>query len=107
MRWSVTWNGRLVALMTPTLTVCARLNGLPIAITQSPGCICDESPNFASGSGVVGFSMSWMSALSVSGSRPIDLRGVFVRLVVAVERDLDLGRAFDDVVVREDEAVLA
>ena len=36
--------------MTPTLTVCARPNGLPIAITQSPGCICAESPNFTSGS---------------------------------------------------------
>ena len=30
----------------------ARPNGLPIAITQSPGCICAESPNFASCSGV-------------------------------------------------------
>ncbi len=56
--------------MTPTLTVCARLNGLPIAITQSPGSIWLESPNFASGSGRFGFSTSCRSALSVSGSRP-------------------------------------
>ena len=56
-RPSVTGNGRFVALITPTLTVCARLNGLPIAITQSPGCICDESPNLASGSGVLGLSI--------------------------------------------------
>ena len=50
MRPVATGNGRLSALTTPTLTVCARPNGLPIAITQSPGCICAESPNFASGS---------------------------------------------------------
>ena len=37
-----------VALITPTLTVWPRPNGLPIATTQSPGCICDESPNFTS-----------------------------------------------------------
>ena len=49
-RPSATGNGRSSALMTPTLTVCARPNGLPIAITQSPGCICDESPNLISGS---------------------------------------------------------
>ena len=39
-----------MALITPTLTVCDRLNGLPIAITQSPGSIWLESPNFTSGS---------------------------------------------------------
>ena len=59
-----------MALITPTLTVCARSNGLPIAMTQSPGSIWLESPNFASGSGRFGFSVSWISALSVSGSRP-------------------------------------
>ena len=53
-----------------------------------------------------GFSVSWISALSVSGSRPITF-AVYVRLVVAVEDDLDLGRVLDDVVVGEDEAVLA
>src|SRR5438105_4552379 len=46
----VVGNGREVALMTPTLTVCARLNGLPMAITQSPGSIWLESPNLISGS---------------------------------------------------------
>ena len=56
--------------MTPTLTVCARPNGLPMAMTQSPGCIWLESPNFTSGSRWSGFSVSSMSALSVSGSRP-------------------------------------
>ena len=45
-----TGNGRFIALITPTLTVCDRLNGLPIAITQSPGSIWLESPNFTSGS---------------------------------------------------------
>jgi hypothetical protein len=39
---------------------------LPIAITQSPGCICAESPNFTVGSSCDGFCVSWMSALSVS-----------------------------------------
>jgi hypothetical protein len=42
-----------------------------MAITQSPAAICDESPNLASGSAWFGFSTSWMSALSVSWSRPI------------------------------------
>ncbi len=50
--------------MTPTLTVCDRLNGLPIAMTQSPGSIWLESPNFTSGSRWSGFSVSSMSALS-------------------------------------------
>jgi hypothetical protein len=40
-------------------------------MTQSPGCICSESPNFASCSGDDGISVSWISALSVSTSRPI------------------------------------
>jgi hypothetical protein len=65
-----TGKGRFSALITPTLTVCERLNGLPIAITQSPGSIWLESPNFTSGSVWSGFSVSSMSALSVSGSRP-------------------------------------
>ena len=57
-RPSVTGNAREVALTTPTVTVYAKLNGLPIAITQSPAAICDESPNLASGSGRLGFSVS-------------------------------------------------
>ena len=44
-----TGNGRFSALTTPTLTVCARPNGLPIAMTKSPCWIWVESPNFASG----------------------------------------------------------
>ena len=47
-RCSAIGNERAVALITPTLTVWARPKGLPIAMTQSPGCICDESPNFTS-----------------------------------------------------------
>ena len=59
--------------MTPTVTVWLRPNGLPIATTQSPGSICAESPNFASWSGAAGISVSWISALSVSASRPTTL----------------------------------
>ena len=44
-----------------------------MAMTQSPGAICDESPNLTSGNGPAGFSMSSISALSVSWSRPISL----------------------------------
>ena len=66
LRPSETWNGRWVPLMTPTVTVYARLKGLPIAITQSPGAICDESPNLASGSAWLGLSTSCKSAVSVS-----------------------------------------
>ena len=72
-RPSVTGKGRSVALMTPTETVCRRPKGLPIAMTQSPAAICDESPNFASGSVWFGFSVSWIRALSVSSSRPMSL----------------------------------
>jgi hypothetical protein len=71
VRPSVIGNARDVALMTPTVTVWSYPNGLPIAITQSPASICEESPNFASDSGRFGFSTSWISALSVSGSRPM------------------------------------
>ena len=56
--------------MTPTLTVWLKLNGLPMAITQSPGATCVESPSLASWSGCFGLSINWMRALSVSWSRP-------------------------------------
>ena len=59
--------------MTPTVTVWPRPNGLPIAMTQSPCCICDESPNFASWSGCDGISVNCISALSVSESWPMTL----------------------------------
>jgi hypothetical protein len=49
-RCVATGNDRFDALITPTLTVCDRLNGFPMAITQSPGSIWLESPNFTSGS---------------------------------------------------------
>ena len=39
LRWGATGNGRPRALMTPTVTVWLKLNGLPIATTKSPGCI--------------------------------------------------------------------
>ena len=55
---SDTGNDREVALMTPTLTVCAKPNGLPIATTQSPDSITLESPNFASGSTRFGLSVN-------------------------------------------------
>ena len=61
------------AEITPTVTVCPRPNGLPMATTQSPCCICDESPKRASCSGSAGISVSWISALSVSASRPMTL----------------------------------
>ena len=41
-----------------------------MAITQSPGAICDESPSLASWSGRGGSLVSLMSALSVNWSRP-------------------------------------
>ena len=53
-----TGNARDVALMTPTVTVWSYPNGFPIAITQSPASICDESPNFASWSVRLGLSTS-------------------------------------------------
>ncbi len=71
-RCSAIGNERAVALITPTLTVCARPNGLPIATTQSPGSILDESPNLISVRPAFG-STSWIKALSVSGSRPTSL----------------------------------
>ena len=65
-----------------------------------------ESPNLISGSVWLGFSVSSMSALSVSGSRPTTCASYSSVVVLAVQRDGDLGGAFDDVVVGEDEAGL-
>ena len=65
--------GRPIALTTPTLIVWARPKGLPMAITQSPGAICEESPSLASWSGAAGSWVSLMRALSVSWSRPMIL----------------------------------
>ena len=92
--------------MTPTVTVWPRPNGLPIAMTQSPCCICDESPNFASWSGCDGISVSWRSALSVSGSWPTTLAAILLVARRADEGDGDLVGPFDDVVVGQDEAGL-
>jgi hypothetical protein len=103
-RPSLTRKGRSVALMTPTLIVCRNPKGLPIAITQSPAAICDESPNFASGSVWSGFWVSWMSAVSVSASRPMTLAWCWSSSSPYRPR---LVRPFDDVVVRQDEAILA
>ena len=58
LRPSVTRGDRWLALTTPTVTVYWNVNGLPIAMTQSPGAICDESPKRASGSAPFGFSTS-------------------------------------------------
>ena len=72
-RWGLpgTWrNGLPTALTTPTVTVCPRSKGLPMAITQSPGRIWSESPNVATGSGKSGRSVSSRRALSVRRSRP-------------------------------------
>ena len=66
LRPLVTGNARPTALTTPTVTVWRYPNGLPMAITQSPGAICAESPNFTSGSAPFGLSTSSMRALSVS-----------------------------------------
>ena len=63
-------NGRPIAEMTPTVTVCPRPKGLPMAITQSPAAIWLESPNEATGSSQSGRSTSSRSALSVNASRP-------------------------------------
>ena len=102
-RCGVTGNGsRPVALMTPTLTVCASPNGLPIAITQSPGSIWLESPNFASGRGRLGFSTSWIKR-AVRQRIAADDLGLVVLVVFIEELHLDFRRIFNDVIVREDE----
>ena len=92
--------------MTPTLTVCARPNGLPMAITQSPGSIWLESPNFASGSGAVRFLDELKKRAVGQRIASDDFRFVVVLVLVVEELHFDLRRAFDDVVVRQDEAVL-
>ena len=80
---------RPMPLMTPTLTVCERPNGLPIAITQSPGWIWDESPNLISGSGWSGF-LGQLDQRAV-GQRIAadDPRFVQLILILAVERHLN------------------
>ena len=45
---------RLRAETMPAVTVPPRLNGLPMAITQSPSRSFSESPNFTAFSGFVG-----------------------------------------------------
>ena len=105
-RPSVMGKGRPMALITPTVTVCARSNGLPMAITQSPGSICAESPNFASASSRFGFSVE-LDQGAVGERVAADHLGLVIDVgVLAEERHLDLRGALDDVVVREDEAVL-
>ncbi len=98
---------RPTALTTPTVTVFDSSKGLPMAMTQSPGAICDESPNFAAVSGAFGISVSCSSAVSVSSSRPMIFAGKTI-LAVLHGRQVNLnGRGvFHDVVVRQDEAGL-
>ena len=48
---------RLRAETMPAVTVPPRLNGLPIAITQSPSRSLSESPNFTALSGLSGFTL--------------------------------------------------
>src|SRR5215207_1319022 len=82
-------SGRPSAEITPTVTVWLKLNGLPMATTQSPGCICAESPNFAS--------------CSVATD---DLRRVALRAAAAEQADADVVGVFDDMIVGEDETGL-
>ena len=91
---------RPVALTTPTVTVCSRPNGLPIAMAHSPTSIRSESPSFAairpSSAGI------WITARSVVASVPRSSRD----LLLVVEPDRDLVRALDDVEVRQDVPLL-
>ncbi len=59
---------RLVAEMMPTVTLPPRPKGLPIAITQSPTRIFEESPKVTALSGFLG--STCRSARSVFGSWP-------------------------------------
>ena len=91
--------------MTPTVTVWPRLKGLPIATTQSPCCICAESPNFASCS-APGRHFSQLDQRAVGQRVAAD---DFCRVSLSLrpapnERHLDVLGPFDDVVVGEDEA---
>ena len=99
---------RPTALTTPTVTVFDSRNGLPIAITQSPGAICAESPNFADGSGSSGMSVICSSAVSVSSSRPTTLALSPCSPSSHAGRErTSIDRAFfDDVVVGQDVAGL-
>ena len=77
-----------------------------MAMTQSPGAICDESPNLTSGIGAVGL-LDELDERAVGQLIAADQLRRIEPLVVAVERHLNLRRALDDVVVGQDEAVLA
>ena len=59
---------RLRAETMPAVTVPPRLNGLPIATTQSPSRSLSESPNFTAISGFTGLNFS--TARSVFLSTP-------------------------------------
>ena len=77
-----------------------------MAMTQSPGAICDESPNFTSGSGRRRL-LDELDQRAVGELIAADQLRVVELVVVAVERHLNLRRVLDDVVVGQDEAVLA
>jgi hypothetical protein len=62
--------GRCFAETMPSVAVSRRPNGLPSASTKSPWRSASESPSTTEGRFFGGFT-SWMSATSVSGSRPM------------------------------------
>ena len=84
-RRSVIGKSRSVALTTPTVTVQPWSNGLPIAITQSPAAICDESPNFASGSGVARF-LRQLNQGAVGELVAADQLGLVLLIVILAEQ---------------------
>jgi hypothetical protein len=70
LRPSVVGNGRDVALMTPTLTVCAQAERVADGHHPVSRLHLRRIAELHSGSVWFGFSVSSISALSVSGSRP-------------------------------------
>ena len=75
-----------------------------MATTQSPGCICAESPNLASWRLADGISVSWISARVGQRVAADDLGGVAFGAAAAEQADADVVRAFDNMIIGQDEA---
>ena len=90
---------RLRAETMPAVTVPPRLNGLPIAITQSPSRSLSLSPNFTALSGLSGLTRSSARSVLVI---PADELGL--ELGAVVEDDGDLVGVGDDVIIGDHDA---
>ncbi len=90
---------RFLAETMPAVTVPPRLNGLPIAITQSPSLSLSESPNFTAVNGFGGLNFKHGEVGFL-----VDADDVGLDLGAVIHDDVDLVGIGDHVVVGDDDA---